>query len=167
MNFYNQLTKIGQIKATHGIKGELKIWIDSQLELLEDLKNYQIFLEDHQKNIDVYNVEKFYNLNNKLIIKLKDIDNIDSAKKFINQNILVKKEDNIIGIVKTLINYSLLFENNIIGKVIEEMNNGAHELIKVKTTQGIEFWIPYVGEYILEVDENKKIISAINIERLM
>ncbi|QGS51761.1 ribosome maturation factor RimM [Spiroplasma tabanidicola] len=167
MNLDKQLLKVGKLKSTHGIKGEFKFWLDDGIYIIDDLKDKQIFLKDLKNNLDVYLIENFHEVANKLVIKFKGIDNINDALNFIGQEVFFKIEDNLIEHEETLIDFKLVVNNNTIGTVIDEMFNGAQDLVKIKTNDNKQFWVPCVDEYVIEIDYDNKIIYAKNIEILI
>ncbi|WP_198146102.1 ribosome maturation factor RimM [Spiroplasma helicoides] len=166
MNLDKQLIKVGSLKTTHGIKGEFKFWMQENYHLVEELANKKIFLKDSKNNIDVKVVERLAMISGKRILKLKDIDDINQAEKFVGMDVYFKIDDNLVEEEISLMNYDVVYENNIIGKVVEELFNGAHDLVKVLKEEKTEFWIPCVDRYVVEYDDDNKKIFVQNIEGL-
>ena len=166
MNLIKQLTEIGKLTATHGIKGEFKIWINEDISFKKDLINQQVFLQDKQNNFDVYTVEKFYNQKNKMIIKFKNIDSINDAEKYLKQVAFVKTSQDVVEITQTLLGFKVYCANKYWGEVIDIMYNGAHELIKVQN-ETKQFWVPCVDNYIQSIDWDAKTVQAVNLELLL
>ena len=61
----------------------------------------------------------------------------------------------------------IVFENKIIGTVIETFNNSEYDILVVKTEDGREFLIPDVETFIEEKNPEKNEIIATNIKELM
>jgi len=61
----------------------------------------------------------------------------------------------------------IVFENKIIGTVIETFNNSEYDILVVKTEDGKEFLIPDVETFIEEKNPEKNEIIATNIKELM
>ncbi|QEH61663.1 16S rRNA processing protein rimM [Spiroplasma chinense] len=167
MDLNKQLTEVGKLASTHGIKGEFKFWLNTEFYLVDELVGKQLFLKDNKNNFDVYTIERFYTLKNKLIVKLEGIDNVNDAQKYVQQIVLFKNDDNLVEKEISLLDYKILFEEKNFGKVIELMNNGVYDLVKVKSTDNKEFWIPCVDEYVQEYDDENMILKVKNIEGLM
>ncbi|AGR40981.1 ribosome maturation factor RimM [Spiroplasma taiwanense] len=162
---FDNLIKIGKIVSTHAIRGEVKFLLDNKYLLLKEIKNIKIFLEDKQGKIDVYEIEKSYFINKKQILKLKNINNINEAKPLINNIVYIIKNDELIEIKETFIEFEAFYKESKYGIIIDEMYNGAQDLVKVKNQKN-EFWIPCVEVYIESIDYGRKIIFFKNIEGL-
>ncbi|ARU92061.1 16S rRNA processing protein rimM [Spiroplasma clarkii] len=165
MSLLKQLTEIGVLKATHGIKGEFKLWINDDIIFEHSPIGNQLFLQDKKNNFDVYTVEKFYSVKVKQIVKFKEINTIDQAKGLVGQQVFVKTDQNLITVKTTLLGFAVYCQEKLWGHVIELMNNGAYELIKVKNNQ-VEFWVPCVDKYIVKIDKATNSIYAIDLEML-
>ncbi|AUB31408.1 ribosome maturation factor RimM [Spiroplasma floricola] len=162
----NNLKKIGKIVGTHGLKGEIKFKLENNFILTGDFLNQQIFLENSLKNLDVFEVKKSYFLNKKHIIALENITSIDSAQKLVNNIVYVKKDSEFIEEAFSYIDFKCFYNNKLYGKVIDEMFNGAQDLIKLKT-ENKEFWIPCVDFYLEKIDVVNKEIYLKEIEVLL
>ncbi|WP_339021513.1 ribosome maturation factor RimM [Spiroplasma endosymbiont of Atherix ibis] len=163
---FNNLKKIGKIVGTHGLKGEIKFKLENNFILTGNFENKQFFLENSLKNLDVFEVKKSYFLNKKHIIALENITNIDSAQKLINNIVYVKKDSEFVEEAFSYINFQCFYNGQLYGKVIDEMFNGAQDLIKLKTKTN-EFWIPCVDFYLQKVDVMNKEIYLKEIEVLL
>ncbi|WP_342258462.1 ribosome maturation factor RimM [Spiroplasma endosymbiont of Dioctria linearis] len=163
---FNNLQKIGKIVATHGLKGEVKFKLESNLILIKDIKNEQFFLESSSENLDVFEVEKSYFLNKKHIIALENIKDIENAQKLINSLVYVKKESEIVEEEFSYIGFECFYQKNSYGKVIDEMFNGAHDLIKVEIDNK-QIWVPCVEFYLEKIDIESKKIYLRQIEVLL
>lgn len=166
-NLEEKLISVGKIISTHGIKGELKIWINSDLSIKKDLLNKKIFLKDKSNSIEVYCVEKFYISNNKHILKLKDINNINTALTYKDWEVYFLKEDDLFELYTSLIDFHVLFENSSYGKVIDVMYNGAQDLVKVFNNDNQSIWVPCVDRFVEKVDYESKTITLKNIMELI
>ena len=82
--------EVGTIVGTHGLNGELRVqpWADSP----DELKKYKKFyLKESETDVAVVSSCRIHG--NIVILKLKDIDNIDNAIKFKNRTLYVKRSD--------------------------------------------------------------------------
>ena len=162
---------VAKLGKTVGLKGQLKLHIDSDFPE-QFKKNAQFITNKNQTLI----VESFNKNNN--VIKFFDIDDINSAKKYINQELFsdiqntkklckldknqyfwfdlidsfVVEDDQVLGQIKDIQRYPLgdYFEIATYEKLINEQS-----LPKI-------FLLPYLDSYILDVDIPNKTIKVQN-----
>lgn len=145
---------VGKFLGTHGLKGEIKLKTDFKYldKIFKD--GFKFYIGDKKiveefsgfrKNKDIY------------LVSLKDIDNIDDAKTYVNNNLYVDKSDLDLEknqyIIEDLLNKKAYFNNSFLG-TIEEINdygNGNY----VMTIHGKrEFLIPFKTDFIDKVNED-------------
>ena len=164
----NDLVYVAKIGKTVGLKGDLKLYIDSDFP--EQFKKDATFTTN--KNIQL-KIEK-YNQSNSTV-KFYDYNDIDTAKKLINSLLYTTKEE-------TDKNCSLedkqYFWHDIIGCEIKENEQiigivkdvqrfaiddflfiSTHEEL-IKKEYPKSFLIPYIDRYILNVDIKNKTITT-------
>lgn len=143
--------KVGKIVNTHGIKGELKVSFDD-LDLF--VKDMSIFIEVKKEYIE-FNLTDFRVHKNHLLIKLNDYNNINDVEKYKGNDVYIDREEDEVY-YSDLIGYTVLDANNKeYGKVENIINNNAHDIFVLENNK----MIPYVDEFIVEIDdENTKII---------
>lgn len=164
MNVLSQLTEIGKLSTTYGVKGEFKIQLNSNISFLKKMLNYQLFLKSETDDFDIYKVVNQRLINNRLIIKLDKIDTIDQAKKYVSNLVFVKTSENIVEVKKTLHDFKVYSGDEYIGDVIEIMSNGVYELIKIKAST--DFWIPVVDNFIDKICWKTQVIKAKNLKEI-
>ncbi|MEW6774558.1 MAG: ribosome maturation factor RimM [Bacteroidota bacterium] len=153
----DKLVIVGRIGKPHGIKGYIV------LHLLEDIdweNIHSLFIE--MDNVPVpYLIEDVQFLNQKEIIKLKFIDDVNQAKKMVNKNILVEEkfilsdeEIDIIGFTVKDIN-----KNNFeIGIVEDVISNRDLEWLLIRNSTKKEILLPLNDDLLESIDEENKII---------
>jgi 16S rRNA processing protein RimM len=150
--------EIGKIVNTHGLKGELKIesWSSFDDERYE--KGNTVYLNIDNKYVPFivasYRKHKGYPL-----VTFKGYEDINLVEKYKTKIVYIDKDergeleedefytDELIGLD--------VFddENKNIGKVISvEFTNGAQDNLRVCTKDNKEFLVPYVDEFILDVN---------------
>lgn len=149
---------IGKITGTHGIKGEVKI-------LSSFFEKDKVFINGHklyvtplynEEVISTYRVHKNFDL-----VTFKNYSDINEVNKYRGMNVYVKRSDLSLGdgeyLLEDLINYEVYDKDILLGKVLSvTMNNSV--MIKVQGSK--TFYIPFIDEYIDNVDTiNKKIIT--------
>ena len=158
----NKLTvfRIGQIVNTQGLKGEVRVYpYTDDINRFDDLEYF--YLDKGLNN--KYEVERVRYKGNMVIMKIKGIDSIELAQKIKKKNMYIGRdqgkeleEDEFYS--DELLDLDVLDDDsNKIGTVIAvEFTNGAQDNLRVRTSEGKEFLVPYVDEFILDVnlDEN-------------
>lgn len=161
---------VGKLGKTVGLKGYLKLFIDSD------------FPEQFKKGANFYTNRKLvltindFTLSNNLV-KFENYENVDLAKKLINQELYVTQEqtkENCILANNEYFWFELIscevIENNLnLGKVIELLRYPKSDYLLIQTNEELvknkqlpkEFLLPYIhDDFILEVDIDKKIIEV-------
>lgn len=153
-----EFIKVGYITNTHGIKGDIKVY------LLTD------FPERFKENIDFYidekikvNINKVRYYRGLVYISLKGYDNINQVLRFKDKYIYVKKDDLIelpkdTYFIHDLEGMDVIDKGKTVGKVKEVLFNSTNDIYRCVSKDGKEFMIPAVKAFVKEVDvENKKL----------
>ncbi|MEG0912847.1 MAG: ribosome maturation factor RimM [Oscillospiraceae bacterium] len=145
----------GKAVTTHGINGELKIypWCDSA----ESLKNIKtLFLDENgTQTVEVQTVKLQKNMN---IIKLRNVDSVEEARKYIDRVFYVDRND--IEIPKDSYFICDLLGLGVFdadtgehyGELSDVTNNGAHDLYHIKLENGEIRMIPAVPQFVISTD---------------
>lgn len=153
--------KVGFIKKPHGIKGFIKL-----LPLTQNISRYNKLNKIYLKINNHYQeeeIEKSIIANDSVLIKLKNINNIEEAEKIKSVYVFISKEDGLNlekgeYYTQDLIGCDFYYKNKIIGKVVDIENFGTCDLFIVKTDNE-EIYYPFLKNYINLIDiKNKKII---------
>lgn len=153
---------IGQIVSTHGVKGEVKVY-----PLTDDISRFdlvkQVYIEEGNKlkTFDVIDVKYHKNM---VIIKFKDIDDINSAETLRNKYIKIHRRDSIklpedAYLICDLIGLKVMTESGeILGKVTDIFKTGSNDVFVVKSDSK-EILIPGLKSIFKKIDiENEVII---------
>ncbi len=148
---------VGKVKDAHGLKGELYVVLPSG-----DL-SWSKKIEQCRIGENTYQVEKIKPHKDGCILKCKAIDdrNLSESIKglsfFIPADLLVSQKGETIYLSEIL-NFDVVSNSQVLGPVMSVANNGAHDLLMVKTAKG-EVMIPFVAEFIGKIDfPNKQIL---------
>ena len=158
----NDFIVIGRITSTHGIKGWVSI--ESYSSNLEDIFDYKLFLiiDGNFKKIDV---DDYRMMPKKIIVKIKNIDSIELAEKFLDYKIYTKSdelsklnEDEYYW--NDLIGCSVYSnEQNLLGKVSSIIRNFSSDILVVSNHKNKdEILIPFIKDFLLEVNIKEQII---------
>lgn len=146
---------IGQITNIYGIKGELKVYpLTDNISRFDDLDD--IYIEENNKLIK-YKVQYIKYLKNMVILKLKGIENIESAVTFKNKYIKVHRKDavkipdNSYFICDIIDAEVFTTEGLYLGKVQDVIQTGSNDVFIIKK-QDSEILIPALKSIIKEVN---------------
>ena len=163
---------IGKIINFHGIKGEAKVgFTKGQEDFVLGLKEVYVKSGAEYKPLEIQNVRFHKNF---AIIKFKGIDSINDLMEYKGMLLFVEESyirDNLEEdefLIDELVGLSLFDENgNKLGFVIGVSNNGASDLLSVKTNSKKICLVPFVQAIIKKVDINDKRIIINNLEGLL
>lgn len=155
--------KIGQIVNTVGLKGFVRVvpYTDDnkRFELLES-----VYLVDkkHYKKYDIEDVKYQKNL---VLLKFKNINDINSAEKLKNLYIEIDRKDAVklpenTYFIVDLIGLDIVnVDNNaLLGKIEDVFSTKSNDVYVVKNDEGKQILIPAIKSVVKNVDlENKKV----------
>lgn len=161
------LFAIGYVSKTHGIKGELNIQLDTDFNP-EDF-NF-LFFELDETYIPFRIESSRGNGAANRLVKIKDIDNIEEAKTFVGKTVYVQKselaehplyeagmEDEEGLYLSDLVGFELLDENDReVGRIIGYNDETLNVLIEIERTDGNRVFVPFVEDWILSLDPEKR-----------
>ena len=164
---------VGKIVNFHGIKGEAKVgYSKSQLEFLMSLDVVYLKDKDNYTPLNIISAKPHKNL---LIMKFEGIDSINDIIPlkgellFVDDEVIRETLEEDEFLIDELVGLEV-FDNadrKKLGFVIGVSNNGATDLISVKTNSKKICLVPFVNAIVPVVDlENKKIIIN-NLEGLL
>lgn len=150
--------KVGYVKKTHGVKGELIIELDFKIPKKQFLDKW-VFLE-HEGTLIPFSIEYYQIIDEKtFIIKLQQINSIENAKRFSLCNFYVSKElPWVLNTELKIIGYKLFDNNNILLGVINDYLPIKNNPIVQITHKNQKYLIPINKELIIKQDDTEKII---------
>lgn len=158
--------RVGVISATHGIKGEVKVYpTTDDMGRFKQLK--QVFLDTGKeyKELEIEGVKFFKQW---AILKFKGIDNINDIEKYKGRDLLVSRENAVKldedehFICDILDSEVFTEEGTFLGILTDVLETGANDVYVVTTRDKKEILLPSIKECIKEVDaENKKIVVCL------
>ena len=147
---------IGKLVNTHGIKGEVRILSNFRHKDKVFIKNMKFYIGRDKKE---YIVETYRKHKNFDMVVFKDnydinlIEHLKGSLVYINKDDLILDKNTYLSF--DLINFDVIIDDNFIGKIIDVIDTPANEVLVLDNN----VMIPYVNEFIKEVDiENKKVI---------
>lgn len=156
---------IGKISNTHGINGEVKIYpYTDDIDNLTNIK--EIYLDS--KLLIKYNIQNSRVHKNMLIVKFKEISDIDTAIKLKDKYVYISRESLKILEEDTYYVFDLIgievfdINENKIGVLSDVQNSGANDVYEIKTLEDKKIYLPAIHDVIKKVDlKNKKMYVEI------
>lgn len=164
---------VGKILNFHGIKGDAKVGFSkNQQDFFMSLDT--VYLKDKQNYIPL-EIESVKPHKSILIVKFKDIDSINDILQykghllFVEETVIRENLDEDEFLIDELVGLDVLDNNDgsKLGFVIGVSNNGASDLISVKTNSKKICLIPFVKAIVPVVDIQNKKIMINNLEGLL
>lgn len=149
---------IGQIVNTHGLKGELRIVSNFPYKELVFTKGFRLYVGKREDvcTINSYRKHKIYDM-----VTFEGIDTIDVAIAYKGDYVYINRDDlKIDGYInEDIIGFNVYNENLLIGTLTDVVNNGAHDILVINSANNARIMVPFVDEYVKDVDlDNKKIM---------
>ena len=167
----NNFVSIGKIINFHGVKGEAKLGYSKNREnFLAQLKFVFVKINDEYKELEIANIRFTPKCG---IVKFKGIDTLNDILLYKNSLLFVKEdtarefleEDEFL--IDELVGLDVYENDKKVGAVVGVSNNGASDLLSVKTLDKNISLVPFVKAIVLSVDIKSRRIQINNIEGLL
>lgn len=167
----SKYVSIGKILNFHGVKGEAKFGYSKNREdFLSKLESVYIQINDVYKKFDIETLKFTPKC---AIIKFKGIDSLNDIVAYKGSLVFVDEdsarehleEDEFL--IDELVGLNVYDGENRVGSVVGVSNNGASDLLSVKTNSKNISLVPFVKAIVLSVDIKAKRIQINNIEGLL
>lgn len=153
----------GKFVSLHGVRGELKVYpyCDSA-EMLADFD--RLFLDANGKIL--LDIERIRAANNMVLVKLKGIDTVEEARKYIDKQLYFDRNDVVlekgVHFIADLLGCRIEDEKTGIeyGELTDVTSNGAHDVYHVTMKSGLVRYIPVVPAFIGNIDIKTKTIKV-------
>ncbi len=154
------MRKIGKIVNKKGLKGEVKILSSSDFKDIRFKKNNKLFVKINNK-YKALTITNWYVHKNFDIVKFKEYDYVDQVKEIINLEIYGEElEKSVLDddefFFDELLNFEVIESNEKIGEVVEIFDQVGKTYLKIKKINSKKVLLPYVEEFIKEVNLSKK-----------
>lgn len=164
----NKMTKdncfeLGKITKTHGLKGEVVLWLD--VDFPEDYEDLESILLEERGELVPYFMESYRLSGNRAIVKFEDIDTFEKAELMINLQAFLPLEDlpeldNNQFYYHEIIDYKVIDKNlGELGTVQTVHSMQAQDLL-VMDYKGKEVLIPVISEIVLNADKVAKVLNV-------
>ena len=165
--------KIGKIIDSHGLDGTFKVFNTTDSPKKRYAKGNKVYLynESTDERLEL-TVERFRLSGQIAFVKLEGIDNPESAKEFKGFEIHTIKDRNDLEVgyyfYEDLVGCAIIDQNNNeLGKVSKVEEFPAQITLRVKRSNGKDFFVPFVKQFIKKVDIDAKKIHIEVIEGML
>lgn len=168
----NKLISFGKILNFHGIKGEIKLgYSRGKEDFVAELKNVYVQTANGEFKPLTFQYVKF--TPKSAIAKFKEFDNINDIMEFKGCSLFIEKqiannnleEDEFL--INDLIGMEVYMENIFSGVVTGVSNNGATDLLSVKTKSDNICLVPFVKAIVTDVDVKARKVILAKLEGLL
>ncbi len=167
----NNFISVGKILNFHGVRGEAKLgYSKNREEFLSKLEDVYIQEKNEYKPLEIENIRFTPKC---AIIKFKGIDTLNDILEYKGKLLFVPQdsarefleEDEFL--IDELVGLDVCDGEKIVGAVVGVSNNGASDLLSVKTLSKNICLVPFVKAIVLSVDIKNRKIQINNIEGLL
>lgn len=158
------LLRVGVISSTHGVRGEVKVFpTTDDKERFKQLKTVLLDTGKEQLCLEIEGVKFFKNM---VILKFKDLDNINDVERYRGKDLLITREQAVPleeneNFVADLIGLSVKTdEGEMLGKVKDVLFTGANDVYVVEREDGRELLLPAIKQCILDVDLEEQMMTV-------
>ncbi|NQV30644.1 MAG: 16S rRNA processing protein RimM [Candidatus Marinimicrobia bacterium] len=163
-------TAIGVVRKPHGIKGGLKVTLYSiDLDMLQNLEQLFVNTGSDWKQLTLNSSQGYDDF---AILNFKEIQDRTEAEAYRDQEIFTLRDDlptldDDEFYIDDLIGCEAVNERNeLLGKVIEILSPGAHEVLLISNGES-ETLVPLVDEWVANIDINDRRIQVNSAEELL
>lgn len=165
----SELYPIGYVQKTHGIKGELNVALDTQYNP-EDFRFVIFELDAIFVPFQVESSRGGGEANR--LVRLRDIDTLEESKQFVGKTVYVllrelkahpdfEPDSESDGLyLSDLVGYDLFDENgNGVGEIVAFNDDTLNLLLEVLLPDGRKVYVPYVDDWLVDLNQDKKTIT--------
>lgn len=159
---------IGKIEKIFKLEGEVKILpLTYSKNRFKEVK--RVYLDEEE---DIFlSISSVKIKENGVIVKFKEINNVNDARRFLNFYIYidrenVKKLDNDSVYFFDLKNYNVVYKEMLLGKVKEIYEDGTGCFVTFDYKEK-EYIIPFNKDFVVDIDKKQKILKINHFENMV
>lgn len=147
-----ELIKVGKIVNTHGIKGEIRIISDFKYKKDVFKVGNILYVDDDKLEINSYRVHKNFDM-----VTFKGINDINDVLKYKGSNAYINREEYKFDgyLYEDIIGLDVIIDNEKYGVVDTFLFSTAHPIIVIKDKDNNKHFVPYIDEYVKEINLEK------------
>ncbi|OXS52592.1 ribosome maturation factor RimM [Cohnella sp. CIP 111063] len=169
-----RLLNVGKIVNTHGIKGELKVWPQTDFpEVRFKAGNRLLMIPPEAGNPITVEIVSAREQKKMYVVKIKGFDNINDVEKYKGWELKVPEEDRVPleegeYYVRDIVGCEVFTEEGeLLGTVTDTLSPGANDIWVVKMPKGKELLLPVIDDVVLDVDVAARKIKVHLMEGLL
>jgi len=169
-----RLLNVGKIVNTHGIKGELKVWPQTDFpEVRFKAGNRLLMISPEAGNPITVEIVSAREQKKMYVVKIKGFDNINDVEKYKGWELKVPEEDRVPleegeYYVRDIVGCEVFTEEGeLLGTVTDTLSPGANDIWVVKMPKGKELLLPVIDDVVLDVDVAARKIKVHLMEGLL
>ncbi|MFB9273653.1 ribosome maturation factor RimM [Cohnella cellulosilytica] len=169
-----RLLNVGKIVNTHGIRGELKVWPQTDFPEVRFKAGSKLLMIPPESGdpvtveiVSAREQKKMY------VVKIKGFDDINEAEKYKGWELKVS-EDNRVPLqegeyyVRDIVGCEVYTEEGeLLGAISDVLSPGANDIWVVKMPKGKELLLPVIDDVVLDVDIGARKIKVRLMEGLL
>ena len=155
---------IGKLVNTHGIKGEVRLLSDFRYKKEVFKKNFTFYIGNDKKEFIVENYrphKKFDMFIFKGYYDINAVEYLKGSNVYINKEDLILKENKILAV--DLIGFSVIIDGKKVGFITKTIDTLANEVLVLDN----DIMIPYVNDFIININKEKEEIIIKNVKGLI
>lgn len=167
----NNFVSVGKILNFHGVKGEAKLgYTKNREEFLSKIETVYIQYQNEYKEFRISYIKFTPKC---AIMKFEGIDSLNEILEykgcliFVNETSVREHLEDDEFLIDELVGLNVYDGDTRVGSVVGVSNNGASDLLSVKTNSKNICLVPFVKAIVLSVDIKTKRIQINNIEGLL
>ncbi len=167
----NNFVSVGKILNFHGVQGEAKLGYSKNREdFLSKLKEVYVLWDNEYKLLEINKIRFTPKC---AIIKFKGINSLNDILPYKNQILFVPEDiareflEDDEYLIDELVGLDVYDGEKKVGAIVGVSNNGASDLLSVKTKSKKISLVPFVKAIVLSVDIKSRRIQINNIEGLL
>ena len=161
---------LGKISKPHGLKGEVKIFSNTDFASLRYQKGNVVFLLSNNEYLPL-KVHSFYKYKDYDVVSFEEHLDINLINDLLGKNLYIKKSDATLPNnhyhYADLVNLKVISEGKEVGIVKNVIHAPANDILRCINKENKTFDIPFVDEFILNVNLSKKEIKVKLIEGIL
>lgn len=153
---------IGKLVNTHGIKGEVRIISDFKYKSRLFVPGVKLYIGKNYEEVTIKSYRKHKNYDMCLFNEydyINDVLEFKGSNVYANRNEVMNKDE---YTDTDLIGMECIYNENIIGKVTDIVNNNNYKMIIINGK-----YVPMYDNFIKQVNLDKKIIILDNLEGII
>lgn len=156
--------RVGVIANTHGLRGEAKVYPTT-----EDVKRFDYLKEvvvETKNGIETLHITSVKYFKNMVIVKFKEINDINELLPYKGFDLLVDRENAIpleegeYYIADILGSEVITDEDKKLGIIVDVIQTGANDVFVVKTEENKEVLLPSIPQCVLSKDIENKVVKV-------